>query len=585
MPKRGRLTRFFQKNKTINQMGDRGQNLMTYSEALIRDLHESGWEDMTTQEAGVLIWLTDLTASNPHQVKLSEKIHLAWDAAVAKDETFGVINCISIASEHWAKVREIEATISGKQPSGGGSKDGNTDNTDPSRPPKKKRKRNKKLKDSNPEEGVAATVTTTTKEVKAPTATAPAGGQKPPTPQYCFCCGESDHTVKGCKEQGPLKCDLHTETSSHKTKACSKWRQDNNLLVHPWLLRTQGGANQVNADNEGEIFGNHPDDSLEVLSEADSSLTQPGPSDLHACHVTISGFVTSDDNDDIPDTPEDPSPPTVKRKLPKASIQAVLRSSKHGRRRARDGPTGKCHGRVHLSEYSMSSTEYARSAADGKTSFPAYSLLMTPKVPTKSASENLRATTVLLDTGASVSLMPAWQAEALKLQVTPRSNIVIRGADGHRLTVNGTSEIWVWDPCATFWKKVKVVVTRDGSWTLISPRDQKRLWRLQKNYPTFLGTGRFRRPDARASQKGRTTSDSGVSDPESDSDTDCEEAQSAKPTPKGSNIDTANSVNSNDAKPMPESPKTDTVHSVSSNEEFSTPLPPDEVEVQFHCPE
>ena len=130
-----------------------------------------------------------------------------------------------------------------------------------------------------------------------------------------------------------------------------------------------------------------------------------------------------------------------------------------------------------------------------------------------------------------------------------------------------------------------MVVTRDGSWTLISPRDQKRLWLLQKNYPTFLGTGRFRRPDARASQKGRTTSDSGVSDPESDSDTDCEEAQSAKPTPKGSNIDTANSVNSNDAKPMPESPKTDTVHSVSSNEEFSTPLPPDEVEVQFHCPE
>ena len=68
MPKRGRLTRFFQKNKAVNQMGDRGQNLMTYSEALIRDLHESGWEDMTMQEAGVLIWLTDLIASKPGQV-------------------------------------------------------------------------------------------------------------------------------------------------------------------------------------------------------------------------------------------------------------------------------------------------------------------------------------------------------------------------------------------------------------------------------------------------------------------------------------------------------------------------------------
>ena len=69
MPKRSRLTKLFQKNKTVNAMGDRGQHLMTYSETLIRDLHESGWEDMTMQEAGVLIWLTDLTASNPHQVK------------------------------------------------------------------------------------------------------------------------------------------------------------------------------------------------------------------------------------------------------------------------------------------------------------------------------------------------------------------------------------------------------------------------------------------------------------------------------------------------------------------------------------
>ena len=111
----------------------------------------------------------------------------------------------------------------------------------------------------------------------------------------------------------------------------------------------------------------------------------------------------------------------------------------------------------------MSATEYARSAADGKTSVPAYSLLMAHKVPTKSVSNNMAPTTVLLDTGASVSLMLAWQAEALKVQVIPRTNIVICRADGRRLAVNGTGEIWVRDLCATFWKKVKVVVTRDGS--------------------------------------------------------------------------------------------------------------------------
>ena len=111
----------------------------------------------------------------------------------------------------------------------------------------------------------------------------------------------------------------------------------------------------------------------------------------------------------------------------------------------------------------MSATEYARSAVDGKTSVSAYSLLIAPKVSTKSVSGSMRATTVLLDTGASVSLMPAWQAEALKVQVTPRTDIVIRGVNGRRLAVNGTSEIWVRDPCATFWKKLKVVVTQDGS--------------------------------------------------------------------------------------------------------------------------
>ena len=91
------------------------------------------------QEAGVLIWLTNLTASNPHQVKLSEKVHLAWDAAEANRESFGVMNCISITSKHWGKVREIEATMSQKQPSGGGSKDGNNDNNDSSRPLQKEK--------------------------------------------------------------------------------------------------------------------------------------------------------------------------------------------------------------------------------------------------------------------------------------------------------------------------------------------------------------------------------------------------------------------------------------------------------------
>ena len=74
------------------------------------------------------------------------------------------------------------------------------------------------------------------------------------------------------------------------------------MVVHPWLLR-QGTANQVTPDVEGDIFEGHPDNSLEVLSKADSSLTQPGHCGLHACHATVSGFISSDSDDDIPDAP------------------------------------------------------------------------------------------------------------------------------------------------------------------------------------------------------------------------------------------------------------------------------------------
>ena len=162
---------------------------------------------------------------------------------------------------------------------------------------------------------------------------------------------------------------------------------------------------------------------------------------MHACHVSISSFVTSDEEDNIPDLPEDLSPPIIKRKLPKDPIQAVLRSSKHGRRRARDGPTKKCHGHLHLYEYSMSATEYARSAADGKTSVPAYSLLMAPKVLTKSVSDSMRATTVLLDTGASISLMPLWQANKLNLEVKKRSDIIVQCTDRRPLRSASSSSL------------------------------------------------------------------------------------------------------------------------------------------------
>ena len=128
-------------------------------------------------------------------------------------------------------------------------------------------------------------------------------------------------------------------------------------------------------------------------------------------------------------------------------------------------PTGKVHGRVNFSEHTsflVSSKNYMG---------PAYSLMICSKTPVKSLTQKLSPTTVLLDTGASVSSMPLWQANALSVEVKPHTDIVIRGADGKPLAVGGVSKVWVGDPLATHLKKVKVVMTREGNWTLISPRD------------------------------------------------------------------------------------------------------------------
>ena len=144
----------------------------------------------------------------------------------------------------------------------------------------------------------------------------------------------------------------------------------------------------------------------------------------------------------------------------------------------------------------------------------------------------------------------------------PRRDIIIRGADGQPLAVQGTGEVWVRDPLATFWKKVKLVVTVEGSWTLISPKDQKRLLLLQRDYPWFLGEGRYRRSNKKTPQTKGTESDSGLSGSNSDSESDSEEEDKREDLIKKDNY--VNSVGSD-----------------CDSGKFSGPLPQDEVEVRY----
>ena len=140
-------------------MGDRGENTITFSEGLMFDLHRSGWQDMTMAEAGCLMWLSDLTLTNIHHIELSSKVHRAWDLAESRNEPFMIQNCIHVALDHWAKVRETELTIGPKQNNGGGTKTTNETPTD-STQPRKRRRKNKKSKDTKQDtHSVAAAAT------------------------------------------------------------------------------------------------------------------------------------------------------------------------------------------------------------------------------------------------------------------------------------------------------------------------------------------------------------------------------------------------------------------------------------------
>ena len=91
----------------------------------------------------------------------------------------------------------------------------------------------------------------------------------------------------------------------------------------------------------------------------------------------------------------------------------------------------KVHSQIHLSQY-MSYNTVAKGDA-----ITLYKLLINQKNPTKSSSRQLAPSDVLLDTGASVSLMPFNKAKDLGVEVTPRTDILVHGVDGNPLILRG----------------------------------------------------------------------------------------------------------------------------------------------------
>ena len=69
-------------------------------------------------------------------------------------------------------------------------------------------------------------------------------------------------------------------------------------------------------------------------------------------------------------------------------------------------------------------------------------------------------------------MLPLWKAKELGVEIKEKHNVRVRGADGKLLQVVGTGYIYAWDSDATFWKRLIVMVTKDGNHILISLKNQ-----------------------------------------------------------------------------------------------------------------
>ena len=150
-------------------------------------------------------------------------------------------------------------------------------------------------------------------------------------------------------------------------------------MIHPWLVQSDNSANCVQVDNHEELFGSHPNDSVEVISDMDLASDQSGslPEGLSAYHIAIvSGTLSSDEEDYCSDSSSRHQPSAKKRSM-KLPVPSRLPQSKFGRIRAKVGaPQEWVHGRIFLTEYTT------LSASSNKDSVPSYKLLISRPIPT-----------------------------------------------------------------------------------------------------------------------------------------------------------------------------------------------------------
>ena len=101
--------------------------------------------------------------------------------------------------------------------------------------------------------------------------------------------------------------------------------------------------------------------------------------------------------------------------------------------------------------------------------------------------KNFTSTTVLCDTGASVSLALVSITEKLGIFYNSRETISMRGVNGASIKVLETAYIFVRDIASPSGKKIRLVIIASRETFFFSNTDLKNLSVLAANFPSYLG--------------------------------------------------------------------------------------------------
>ena len=74
VPLRARQAKMIRHCKKKNLMDRKGENCHTFIKDLLFDLNQSGWDQLSTNHFGCLLWLEDLDTSDHNQLELANRI-------------------------------------------------------------------------------------------------------------------------------------------------------------------------------------------------------------------------------------------------------------------------------------------------------------------------------------------------------------------------------------------------------------------------------------------------------------------------------------------------------------------------------